>query len=565
MQNTLAIPKNPDVIHYDMVIPNINEWPIMKVNKQREEIIQKVSDATFKKLLKKYPKGVHDVVAQTMYLEQLRMKEDPWRVDKRLGDKGFWRKIKGGMLKHAELVQEQQDATAHSQEILQRIVERYSREISGTFKKGTYTLAKKVIPLLFSGLLSAVSARNIRAMFKDRVELQDRIHLTGAIESIRKLSQKGTIMLVPTHFSNLDSIIVGWGVNAIGIPSLTYGAGLNLFNNRWLSYFMNRLGAYKVDRRKKNPIYLETLKMHSTTILRDGVHSLFFPGGTRSRSGSLESRLKLGLLGTVIEAQRQNLVEGRGSEGKIFIVPLVISYHFVLEAASLIKQHLKKTGKEKYYIVNDEFASVTKIAGFVWDYMSARSEVTLSFGKPMDIFGNEVDDNGVSLYQGRELDIKAYFMSRGKMTSDSQRDKEYTKLLGERIVERYRIENTVFSSHVVAFAGFEMLRRKHAHLDLYGLLRLPESKREIPYRAFAEYVERAMNQLHEFHKAGRLKLAPHLDRSVDDIIEHGTRNLRAYHSKRPIYRQGDKMSSQNMNLLYYYHNRLNGYRLEKYI
>ena len=110
--------------------------------------------------------------------------------------------------------------------------------------------------------------------------------------------------MVPTHFSNLDSVLIAWVIYELGLPPFIYGAGLNLFNIGIFAYFMNSVGAYKVDRRKKNAVYLETLKTYSTLSIQKGCHSLFFPGGTRSRSGKIENVLKMGLLGTAIEAQR---------------------------------------------------------------------------------------------------------------------------------------------------------------------------------------------------------------------------------------------------------------------
>jgi glycerol-3-phosphate O-acyltransferase len=41
-------------------------------------------------------------------------------------------------------------------------------------------------------------------------------------------------------------------------------------------------------------------------MIERGYHSLFFPGGTRSRSGMVEKRLKLGLAGTGVEAFARN-------------------------------------------------------------------------------------------------------------------------------------------------------------------------------------------------------------------------------------------------------------------
>src|SRR5690606_24539015 len=128
----------------------------------------------------------------------------------------------------------------------------------------------------------------------------------------------------------------------VGIPAFSYGAGLNLYNFGPAAYFMNRLGAYRVDRRKKNPIYLETLKALSTQSIKNQVNNLFFPGGTRSRSGASEEQLKLGLLNTIVEAQRDICLEGRNQN--IYIIPLILDYHFVLEAKSRSEE--RRVGKE---------------------------------------------------------------------------------------------------------------------------------------------------------------------------------------------------------------------------
>ena len=63
-------------------------------------------------------------------------------------------------------------------------------------------------------------------------------------------------------------------------------------------FFMHNLGAYRVDRRLKHALYKDVLKAYSCVLLERGYHSLFFPGGTRSRSGGVERKLKLGLVGT---------------------------------------------------------------------------------------------------------------------------------------------------------------------------------------------------------------------------------------------------------------------------
>ncbi|MEZ4907100.1 MAG: hypothetical protein R2771_05540 [Saprospiraceae bacterium] len=58
--------------------------------------------------------------------------------------------------------------------------------------------------------------------------------------------------MLPTHQSNLDSMLIGYTIDfKLGLPAFAYGAGLNLYNYEIPAYYMSRLGAYKVDRRKK--------------------------------------------------------------------------------------------------------------------------------------------------------------------------------------------------------------------------------------------------------------------------------------------------------------------------
>jgi glycerol-3-phosphate O-acyltransferase len=72
----------------------------------------------------------------------------------------------------------------------------------------------------------------------------------------------------------------------------------------------------------------------------------------------IEQNLKLGLLSTSVEAQRSNyLKENSGQTTKIFIVPVVLNYHFVLEAPILIHQFLEQQGQERYYVESDEFTN----------------------------------------------------------------------------------------------------------------------------------------------------------------------------------------------------------------
>jgi glycerol-3-phosphate O-acyltransferase len=59
---------------------------------------------------------------------------------------------------------------------------------------------------------------------------------------------------------------------------------------------------------------------------------------------------------------------------------------------------------------------------------------------------------------------------------------------------------------------------------------------------------------------------PKLLGDADKVIVQGIKNVGMYHSKRTLLRnkKGD-VTTEDMNTLFYYHNRLVGYDLEKHI
>lgn len=558
---------NPKKEQYPYVITDLEQWPLTKLARDKENFLKEVDDYTVAYFLKTLSGDeISDEIARTIFLEKKRSKDEPWRVDNPKQDKKFWDKVSKSLIRKSldKDADEQKSVLKNNEKLLHRIISRYSEEIVGRFRVKTYVFARTFLTMAFTRLLNSVATKNAFKFFSRRYQLQQKIQAIGEIEHIRALSKKGTVVIVPTHFSNLDSILIGLTVDFIGVPALSYGAGLNLFNTGILAFFMNRLGAYRIDRRKKSKIYIETLKSYSTLSIKRGTHSLFFPGGTRARSGMIEKKLKMGLIGTVIEAQRMLLDEGK--DDKIFIVPMVLGYHFVLEAKSLIEQHLKRTGEEKYLVPNDEFTSYRKMASFVYQFFSSSSEIVVSFGKPMDVFGNFVDTEGNSFdKRGNPIELKDYFTSNGQLTEDLQRDQEYTKLLANIIVKRLHAENIVLSSHMMAFTAFNIIRAKHPNLDIYGILRLREEDLIIPRDEFLHAIYQLRKQLFELAAAKRLKIQEIIKaKEISDLLKDGLHHLGTYHPEKVLKKNknGDYITD-SLKLLYYYHNHLVGYELER--
>ena len=540
---------------------------MVKLTEDKQQFLKEVDDFTVEYFLKTMSEDeVSDEIARTIFLEKKRYKEEPWRVDNPKQDAKFWSYVSKSLIRKSldRSEDERKSVLNNNKKLLHQIISRYSKEIVGRFHVKTYLFARTFLTMAFTRLLNSVASKNALKFFSRRYQLQQKIQAIGEIEHIRALSKKGTVVIVPTHFSNLDSILIGLTVDFIGVPAVSYGAGLNLFNTGVLAYFMNRLGAYRIDRRKKSQLYIETLKSYSTLSIKRGTHSLFFPGGTRSRSGMIEKKLKMGLIGTVIEAQRMLLEEGK--EDKVFVVPMVLGYHFVLEAKSLIEQHLKRTGEAKYLVPNDEFGSNRKLASFVYQFFGSSSEIIVSFGKPMDVFGNFVDFEGNSFdKRGNAVELRDYFVSNGELKEDMQRDQEYTKLLADVIVKRLHAENIVLSSHLLAFTAFNIIRAKHQNLDIYGLLRLNKYDLIIPREEFCEALELMRKYLYELSAAKRLRIADIIKvDNLEDLIKDGLSHLGTYHPEKVLKenKQGN-YESDSLKLLYYYHNHLVGYDLER--
>ncbi|MFZ1808799.1 MAG: 1-acyl-sn-glycerol-3-phosphate acyltransferase [Cyclobacteriaceae bacterium] len=555
-------------IGYEPILDGIPNWPVYQLSKNRKEFLEEVTEKSVTRIKELRPtrKQLIDELEATVYREQNRMKRNRWRVDP--ADEGaFWADIKNDLV---ELNNKAENETPNREdEILKKISYRYANEIAGNFKPSSYKVARAVIKFGFRRLLNGARVKKFGAIFRSKYALRDKIHIVGKAKMIRKLAKKGTVVMVPTHFSNLDSVLIGWVIHSLGLPAFLYGAGLNLFNIKIIAYFMNSLGAYKVDRRKKNLPYLETLKMYSNIALQKGAHSLFFPGGTRSRSGAIESRLRLGLLSTSVEAQR-NLYLDKPNQGeevrKIFVVPVTLNYNFVLEAPDLIEDYLHVKGQDRYFPEQDNYGSM-QLLKFMFKFFTKGSNISVSIGPGLDVLGNYVDSDGNSLdAQGRIIDTRDYFISNGKVSVDLQREDEYTRMLGNKIAKEYHRIHRAFSSHLVAFVAFEMWMKKFPKLDLFSVLRLPEEDLEIEYAEFKETFKRLRKQVYRLKDENKINYATHFKGKADEVIQHGLDNVGTFHLKRPLLKnKKGNIITRDLTVLYYYHNRLTGYDLEKFI
>jgi glycerol-3-phosphate O-acyltransferase len=520
----------------------MHEAPIFRFNDQRPEIV----DATVDRVVEDTKDTVHILndaaFHETRRLDGSKRPKDQERLE-------AWRSLARRLSRMSE-----HERVAK----LREIVAEYADDIAGNFNPRVFKLSTRLMPSLVTGLLSpsalARMVRDPRQLFS--VEgLRDKVVVQGDIERLQALSRIGTLVFVPTHSSNLDSIVFGFALEVSKLPPATYGAGKNLFTNPLLSFFMHNLGAYKVDRRLRHELYKDCLKTYSTVLIEKGFHSLFFPGGTRSRSGGIEQRLKLGLMGTGLEAYTRTLMAGK--ERKVFFVPATINYLIALEAETLIADFLSDAGKARYIIEDDESSRLVRMATFTRKALGMDASVVIRFGQPLDPFGLAVDERGESYdRRGRHVETASYVKDlRGNVGLVPSRDAQYTRELGREIAAAYKRETVVMPTHIVASACFDHLRRTSPSADLFTVLRLRD---EVTSRDdLSREVLRIREELADLEKSGGVVLAESVRHaSGGDIVAQAMRAFRGYHTTPVIDPRPDGIALRDTNLLFYYQNRL---------
>ena len=441
------------------------------------------------------------------------------------------------------------------------LVGTYAHEIHNRFSERTYEFATRILPGALTRLLTAASPHRMLAneLLGEGLDTASRIKVQGPIDRIKALAQTHTLILAPTHLSNLDSPLIGYALHAAGLPPFIYGAGLNLFSNPAMSFFMGRLGAYTVDRRKKHQLYKDTLKAYSVDSLSRGCHSLFFPGGTRARSGRVEQRLKRGLLGTGITAWQEGLAAGR-SDAEILVVPCTMSYSLTLEAETLIEDSLAEEGQARYIISDDEFSEPRTVASFAGRVLNLDASTYIRFGEPLDLVGNRVDEAGGSMDDhGRAVDRRGYVCDRaGKVVLDPQRDTIYTNRLSKRLVGAYAQDTVALSTHVAGFAAWRLLSRHHPRLDQFQKVLLGPAERSFPMHELLREVDAVATGVTDLASRDRVREAMpgggHQGRA-QAVLDEAIDRFGRFHTRRAIERQGNQ-ALIDARLCLYYGNRL---------
>ncbi len=422
------------------------------------------------------------------------------------------------------------------------VLRRWSDEVHGHFDPRVHRMVTRFAPGAIDALLSSSNLR----WRPDRPD--HRLSVRGNTTWLAELAQEATLVVCPTHVSNLDSPLIGLALHQAGLPPFLYGAGLNLFSNPWLGWWMHRLGAYTVDRTKKSTLYLDLLKDYATRATARGQHGLFFPGGTRSRSGALETRTKRGLLGTAIAGWQESIAAGVDRE--VYVVPVTFSYPLVLEANTLIQDHLAEAGRQRFIIEDDESAAPRTVLSFVRRVFDLDATVVVHFGHPVDVAGRPVSTDAVERRADNLARRRLVSDREGRLQADPQRDRAYTDLVANALVDAWPRSAWATETSLAACCAIQMLGRRIGSTDPFRCLRATAADRRFPRAALTAAIAHARAEL----DASAARGMGHVDlpSEAPDLLATALLRFARWHRSRALAADGDDILIEDPRLAIYY-------------
>lgn len=151
---------------------------------------------------------------------------------------------------------------------------------------------------------------------------------------VREATKDGTLVLLPSHKSHVDYIVLTqlFFRSNMPVPLVAAGDNLSFFP---LGPVLRRAGAFFIRRSfKGDRLYAAVVDAYLRRLLKDGHPLEFFLEGARSRTGKLLPP-KLGLLSIVVDAALSE--EGDGGR-QVKFVPISIGYERVVEERAYVRE-----------------------------------------------------------------------------------------------------------------------------------------------------------------------------------------------------------------------------------
>ncbi|MBX7149581.1 1-acyl-sn-glycerol-3-phosphate acyltransferase [bacterium] len=166
---------------------------------------------------------------------------------------------------------------------------------------------------------------------------------TEGLSRIKKIAGKYPIILVPSHKSHIDYLLLSYIFYNYDLTMPHICAGINL--KFWpVTNFVRHGGGFYIRRTiGGNKTYKLVLEHYLKLLMREGYTMEFFIEGTRSRTGKL-LKPKMGILSMLMQGYLD------GATPDAYFVPISIHYERIMEQKSYMSE-LKGAEKEKENVV----------------------------------------------------------------------------------------------------------------------------------------------------------------------------------------------------------------------
>ena len=151
------------------------------------------------------------------------------------------------------------------------------------------------------------------------------------IDSIREAGRETPVVLVPSHRSHMDYLIMSYLLYYYGVvpPHIAAGANLSFFP---LGHLFRRCGAFFLRRSfKDNRIYAHCFSWYVRKLIKEGHTIEFFIEGGRSRTGKVLPP-RFGILTNVVDAVLT------GGARDVTVIPISIAYDRIIEAGAYTRE-----------------------------------------------------------------------------------------------------------------------------------------------------------------------------------------------------------------------------------
>lgn len=189
------------------------------------------------------------------------------------------------------------------------------------------------------------------------------------LERVRQAAKSSSIVLVPSHKSHIDYLVLSYLFYHYGLMCPHIAAGVNL--SFWpMGPIFRRAGAFFIRRSfKGDDLYPVVFREYLIRLMEESYPVEFFIEGTRSRTGKL-IKPKYGMLDMMVRAFASGRLES------VKIVPISVGYEKIIEERSYRRELL---GEEKE---KESLKGLLKTPKFL---TSKKGRLYVEFDEPIDL------------------------------------------------------------------------------------------------------------------------------------------------------------------------------------